>query len=79
MMTPPNDDALRANWFGPYLEGELPKDPWGNEFRYSPPERDENGFVRSPVIYSYGADNAPGGTGMDGDIFSPGGARVTSE
>jgi general secretion pathway protein G len=24
------------NWNGPYLEkGEIPKDPWGNEFQYS--------------------------------------------
>jgi hypothetical protein len=24
--------AIRQNWRGPYLK-ELPKDPWGNEYR----------------------------------------------
>jgi len=79
LTTPPNEEAIRASWFGPYLEGDLPKDPWGYEFRYSPPERDENGFVKSPVIYSYGADNTPGGVGMDADIYSPGAAPDTSQ
>lgn len=61
-------DALVTNpgvngWNGPYLRRGLPDDPWGNAFRYESPGR--NGDVD---IYSYGADNAPGGSGENADL-----------
>ncbi|WP_418647485.1 type II secretion system major pseudopilin GspG [Thauera butanivorans] len=61
-------DALvnRVNvpgWNGPYLRKGLPADPWGNPYRYESPGR--NGDID---IYSYGADNAPGGEGDRADI-----------
>ena len=68
LVTPPSDPALRSSWLGPYIEGELPNDPWGNPYRYDPPQTDENGFTVRPKIYTYGADNEAGGTGMNGDI-----------
>ena len=42
-------------WNGPYLKGELPKDPWGNAYRYTNPG---NGSFE---IVSLGSDGAPGG------------------
>jgi general secretion pathway protein G len=42
----------------------LPKDPWGNPYRYAAPGRDGRAFD----IYSYGADGREGGTGTDADI-----------
>ena len=42
----------------------LPKDPWGNEYRYAAPGRDGRAFD----IYSYGADGREGGEGQDADI-----------
>jgi general secretion pathway protein G len=42
----------------------LPKDPWGNPYRYAAPGRDGRAFD----IYSYGADGREGGTGQDADI-----------
>ena len=53
-------------WSGPYLDGDMPVDPWGNPFRYEPPS---GGIMDVPKVFSLGADNAPGGTGMDEDIF----------
>ena len=42
----------------------LPKDPWGNPYRYAAPGRDGRDFE----IYSYGADGREGGEGKDADI-----------
>ncbi|MBX3586290.1 MAG: type II secretion system major pseudopilin GspG [Ramlibacter sp.] len=60
----PSDQALAARWKGPYLEGPVPLDPWGNPYRYSPPESSSKPFQ----LYSLGADGKPGGTGNDADI-----------
>ncbi len=50
-----------------YREGgyirRLPDDPWGNPYQYAYPGR-----ARAFDIYSLGADNAPGGEGLDADI-----------
>lgn len=61
-------DALVTNpgvngWNGPYLRRGLPNDPWGNAYRYQSPGR--NGDID---IYSYGADNSPGGSGENADL-----------
>ena len=65
-----NPPAGTSNWFGPYLDGELPKDPWDNAFIYEPPQTDENGRTTSPKVISLGADKAVGGVGNDEDISS---------
>lgn len=51
-------------WNGPYLKkGGLPKDPWGQPYRYEVPGK------RGDIdIYSLGADNAPGGDGENTDV-----------
>ncbi len=64
---PASDDG---SWYGPYLDGDLPKDPWGNPMVYEVPKLDARGRELSPHVLSYGADNAPGGTGNDADISS---------
>jgi len=64
---PANDNG---NWYGPYLDGELPADPWNNDFVYQAPQQGENGRVISPKVISLGADNAVGGAGLDADIHS---------
>lgn len=69
LISPPSDASARANWFGPYVDGEtLPRDPWGNAFVYLRPQTDDSGVRRSPRIISYGADNAEGGEGLNQDI-----------
>lgn len=69
---PSNQEGLEAlvtkpatanGWNGPYLRKGLPADPWGNPYRYANPGK--HGDVD---IYSFGADNAPGGDGENADI-----------
>jgi general secretion pathway protein G len=55
-------DDLR-NWDGPYLDHELPKDPWGRDYLYT------LSSDRSSVeITCLGADGKPGGVGPDQDL-----------
>ena len=51
-------------WEGPYLEDELPLDPWREPYRYEHPADNLQGFA----LYSLGADSALGGEGSDADI-----------
>lgn len=54
-----------ANWkSGGYIE-RLPKDPWGNVYQYLSP-----GLRGEIDVFSYGADGAAGGEGLDSDIGS---------
>lgn len=55
--------AGMANWFGPYIEGEMPLDPWGRPYRF---EVDASG--REFYLYSLGDDDAIGGRGAAQDI-----------
>ena len=54
-------DANR--WKGPYID-LLPKDPWGREYLYANPGTHNTDFD----IYTLGADNKLGGTGVNADI-----------
>ncbi len=53
-----------SRWDGPYLDEELPSDPWGNSYVYQDGVKNLQGFA----LYSYGADGKQGGEGLDGDI-----------
>ena len=55
-----------ANWDGPYLTKEIPRDPWGRAYLYRHPG--ELGDL--PAIVSLGADGQPGGAGVNQDIVS---------
>jgi general secretion pathway protein G len=55
-----------ANWNGPYWKkSTIPKDPWGNDYRYSSP-----GQKGAYDILSLGADGKEGGEGTNKDITS---------
>ncbi|MFZ5657239.1 MAG: type II secretion system major pseudopilin GspG [Pseudomonadota bacterium] len=60
----PADERAKARWRGPYLDEEVPVDPWGNPYVYSMPGRDGQPFA----IYSLGADGKSGGDGNDADV-----------
>ena len=60
----PTEDRARARWRGPYLDQELPPDPWGAPFLYSLPGAGGQPYA----LYSLGADGKPGGDGTDADI-----------
>lgn len=53
-------------WDGPYLKKtKVPLDPWNNAYHYQSP-----GTNGEYDLFSYGADNAPGGEGENRDITS---------
>jgi general secretion pathway protein G len=55
-----------AQWNGPYLEKQVPRDPWGNDYVYKNP-----GDRNLPwSVASFGADGKEGGEGQDADITS---------
>ncbi len=58
--------ADQPNWDGPYLQSEVPADPWGRPYIYKFPSE----FGDEPEIISLGADGAPGGEGINADISS---------
>jgi general secretion pathway protein G len=55
--------ANEAKWDGPYLQKNVPADPWGNPYVFVMPG--EHGEFD---LLSYGKDGKPGGEGEAGDI-----------
>lgn len=56
--------AAAANWRGPYLQRDVPKDPWGNPYVYRNPGR------QGPYeILSLGADGKDGGSDENRDLY----------
>ena len=51
-------------WKGPYLEDEVPPDPWNTPYRYEHPADNLQGFA----LYSLGADAERGGEGVDAEV-----------
>jgi general secretion pathway protein G len=64
LITQPPD--ARNYQSGGYLrERRIPVDPWGNAYQYEAPgQHNDHSFD----LWSYGADGAPGGEGVDADI-----------
>lgn len=56
---PPNE----PKWDGPYLQKEVPLDPWDRPYFYRIP-----GEHKEYDLYSYGKDGKPGGTGDSSDV-----------
>ena len=61
---PSESEGLEA--IRPYLDKEIPLDPWGNPYVYRFPG--EHGF--GPEILCFGSDRQPGGEGAAADIVS---------
>lgn len=55
-----------AGWNGPYLKREVPRDPWGQPYKY----RCCPGQHGEYDLWSEGADGGPGGEGENADITS---------
>lgn len=60
----PTEERAKARWRGPYLDQEVPLDPWGNTYLYGLPGANGQPFA----LYSLGADGKRGGEGTDADI-----------
>jgi general secretion pathway protein G len=59
-------EPVPEGWNGPYLDKEVPKDPWNNEYEYVSPGPHGLPFG----IRSYGEDGLEGGEGKNRDIAS---------
>lgn len=68
LVTPPAGD--NGSWFGPYMDGQIPLDPWQKPYIYQPPLIGDNGRSTSPAVISFGADGVTGGSGLNADISS---------
>ena len=51
----------RSTWDGPYLNNDVPKDPWGNDYQFS---SDGSEYT----LMSFGGDGLAGGEDNDADI-----------
>ena len=65
LMQPPGGGG-GSRWDGPYLNKDVPLDPWDNPYQYRAP----GGGGRPYDLFSFGADGAPGGDGDNRDITS---------
>jgi general secretion pathway protein G len=64
LTTRPTEQPVPINWAdGGYLPS-VPQDPWGQAYTYKVP-----GEAGPFELVSLGADSAPGGEGVDGDIL----------
>ena len=55
--------ASETEWNGPYLQKDVPADPWGKPYVYRTP-----GAKGDFELLSHGRDGAPGGSGENADI-----------
>ncbi|MDM8167620.1 type II secretion system major pseudopilin GspG [Roseovarius sp.] len=65
LVTKPSSEPVPPNWATNGYMDRLPVDPWGQPYQYLEP-----GVHGDFDVFSYGADGAPGGTGIDADIGS---------
>jgi general secretion pathway protein G len=67
LLAKPTIEPVPSNWKqGGYLErSTMPKDPWGNEYKFLNP-----GLKGEIDVFSFGRDGASGGEGVDADIGS---------
>jgi general secretion pathway protein G len=63
LVTQPTDPTIKHWQPGGYIQ-RISKDPWGNDYQYVYP----GAHGKEYDLFSYGADGAPGGEGIDADI-----------
>ena len=70
---PTTEEGLRAlayepqnleRWKGPYVDEEIPDDPWGNPYVYNDKAENFQGYA----LYSTGADGKDGGEDLNADV-----------
>ena len=60
----PADERAARGWAGPYLDEDVPLDPWGNPYQYRYPGTRKARYD----LWSRGADGVEGGEGEGVDI-----------
>ena len=66
LANPPSDPNVAPLWKGPYMDSQIPVDPWNNTYKIVVPGPNGKPFA----VISYGADGQPGGEGLNADIMS---------
>lgn len=61
LVAQPSDES---RWRGPYLQGEVPPDPWGSAYQYRAPGQNGKDYE----LVSFGKDRAVGGQADDADL-----------
>lgn len=64
LVAAPAEPRAAKAWAGPYIDAEVPSDPWGNPYVYVPSASGSQPYS----LYSLGADGKLGGEGLDADI-----------
>lgn len=67
----PADAALATRWRGPYLDSDVPLDPWNQPYQYAVPGANGQPFA----LFSFGSDGKAGGEGDAADIGVPAAGR----
>jgi general secretion pathway protein G len=62
LTTSPSDSSKSSQWAGPYLEKQVPLDPWGRAYQYVAPGK------RSPTTFDIWSLGPDGIDGSDDDI-----------
>jgi general secretion pathway protein G len=65
-LTALSEEPSDANglWNGPYLDEDMPKDPWNRPYQYQVDSKAPQGFY----LYSFGADGQAGGEEDNADV-----------
>jgi general secretion pathway protein G len=58
----PSDTTQASKWRGPYLEGQMKKDPWGNDYQYLAQGK------KNPDGYDLWSSGPDGQSGTEDDI-----------
>jgi len=61
-----DDPGNLRGWAGPYMNNEVPPDPWGAPYVFRTPGEGGKDYD----LLTLGADGKPGGTGEDADIVA---------
>lgn len=64
LLTKPANSDVSEFWEGPYVDGEVPKDPWNRPYIYQL----RPSLTEEFSLFTYGADGRPGGEGFNADI-----------
>jgi len=64
LQTAPQSEQIKSLWKGPYLDEDIPLDPWNNKYLYAFPGAEGKPFA----LYSLGADLQVGGEGYNADL-----------
>lgn len=63
LVTEPRTEPLPRRWKEDGYLKEMPLDPWGRPYHYESPGKHDD-----IDVYTWGADNAPGGEGLNADL-----------